>query len=70
MRRKFMAKIIDVISSREDKASYLSSFKNTDGDTYSKFNKILVWKSQCEDFNTMTQLIVDESEEALFFFFF
>ncbi len=62
-----MAKIIDVISSREDKASYLSSFKNTDGDTYSKFNKILVWKSQCEDFNTMTQLIVDESEEALFY---
>lgn len=27
----------------------------------------LIWKSDCEDFNTGTQLIVNESEEAIFF---
>ena len=63
-----MGKIIDVISSREDKENYLASVGiSAGGDAYSKFNKLLVWKSQCEDFNTMTQLVVDESEEALFY---
>ncbi len=30
-------------------------------------NRIFIWKHPCEDFNTMTQLIVHESQEALFF---
>lgn len=30
-------------------------------------NKIFIWKHPCEDFNTMTQLIVHESQEAIFF---
>ena len=30
-------------------------------------NSTFIWKHPCEDFNTMTQLIVHESQEALFF---
>lgn len=30
-------------------------------------NDVLVWKHEAEDFNTMTQLIVHESQEAVFF---
>lgn len=29
-------------------------------------NQIFIWKHPCEDFNTMTQLIVHESQEAIF----
>ncbi|MDR1237179.1 MAG: SPFH domain-containing protein, partial [Propionibacteriaceae bacterium] len=30
-------------------------------------NTVFIWKSPIEDFNTMTQLIVQESQEAVFF---
>lgn len=61
-----VAKIIDVIRSQDGKAQYMSAIGNST-DPYSKYNKLFVWKSPYEDFNTMSQLIVDESEEALFF---
>lgn len=34
---------------------------------YEGDNSIFVWKHPCEDFNTSTQLIVHESQEALFY---
>ncbi len=34
---------------------------------YEGDNDTFVWKHPCEDFNTMTQLIVHESQEAVFF---
>lgn len=34
---------------------------------YEGDNNIFVWKHPCEDFNSLTQLIVHESQEALFF---
>ena len=34
---------------------------------YEGDNSIFVWKHPCEDFNTTTQLIVHESQEAIFF---
>lgn len=34
---------------------------------YEGDNSTFVWKHPCEDFNTMTQLIVHESQEAIFF---
>lgn len=34
---------------------------------YEGNNSTFIWKHPCEDFNTMTQLIVHESQEALFF---
>jgi hypothetical protein len=33
----------------------------------SEENDALVWKHPSEDFNTLTQLIVHESQEAVFF---
>ena len=34
---------------------------------YEGDNSTFVWKHPCEDFNTTTQLIVHESQEAIFF---
>lgn len=34
---------------------------------YEGDNSTFIWKHQCEDFNTTTQLIVHESQEAIFF---
>lgn len=34
---------------------------------YEGDNTTFVWKHPCEDFNTSTQLIVHESQEAIFF---
>ena len=34
---------------------------------YEGDNSVFVWKSPCEDFNTLSQLIVHESQEAVFF---
>ena len=34
---------------------------------YEGDNNTFVWKHPCEDFNTTTQLIVHESQEAIFF---
>ena len=34
---------------------------------YEGDNSTFVWKHPCEDFNTNTQLIVHESQEAIFF---
>jgi len=34
---------------------------------YEGDNTTFVWKHECEDFNTSSQLIVHESQEALFF---
>lgn len=34
---------------------------------YEGDNTIFIWKHPCEDFNTTTQLIVHESQEAIFF---
>lgn len=34
---------------------------------YEGNNSTFIWKHPCEDFNTMTQLIVHESQEAIFF---
>lgn len=34
---------------------------------YEGDNSTFIWKHPCEDFNTMTQLIVHESQEAVFF---
>ena len=34
---------------------------------YEGDNKTFIWKHPCEDFNTTTQLIVHESQEAIFF---
>ena len=34
---------------------------------YEGDNSTFIWKHPCEDFNTMTQLIVHESQEAIFF---
>ena len=34
---------------------------------YEGDNTTFIWKHPCEDFNTMTQLIVHESQEAVFF---
>lgn len=34
---------------------------------YEGDNSIFIWKHPCEDFNTTTQLIVHESQEAIFF---
>ena len=34
---------------------------------YEGDNKTFVWKHPCEDFNSLTQLIVHESQEAIFF---
>ncbi len=33
---------------------------------YEGDNNTFVWKHPCEDFNSMTQLIVHESQEAIF----
>lgn len=35
---------------------------------YEGDNSTFIWKHPCEDFNTTTQLIVHESQEAIFFF--
>lgn len=34
---------------------------------YEGNNETFVWKHPCEDFNSFTQLIVHESQEAIFF---
>ena len=34
---------------------------------YEGDNSTFIWKHPCEDFNSMTQLIVHESQEAIFF---
>ena len=34
---------------------------------YEGGNDVFVWKHPCEDFNSLTQLIVHESQEAIFF---
>lgn len=34
---------------------------------YEGSNDTFVWRSECEDFNTFTQLIVNESQEAVFY---
>ena len=34
---------------------------------YEGDNQTFVWKHPCEDFNSTTQLIVHESQQALFF---
>ena len=34
---------------------------------YEGDNSTFIWKHPCEDFNTGTQLIVHESQEAVFF---
>ena len=34
---------------------------------YEGDNSTFIWKHPCEDFNTLTQLIVHESQEAIFF---
>ena len=34
---------------------------------YEGDNSIIIWKHPCEDFNSLTQLIVNESQEAIFF---
>ena len=34
---------------------------------YEGDNSTFVWKHPCEDFNSLTQLIVHESQEAIFF---
>ena len=34
---------------------------------YEGDNSTFIWKHPCEDFNTLTQLIVHESQEAVFF---
>lgn len=34
---------------------------------YEGDNNTFIWKHPCEDFNTKTQLIVHESQEAIFF---
>ena len=34
---------------------------------YEGDNTTFIWKSPLEDFNSMTQLIVHESQEAIFF---
>ena len=34
---------------------------------YEGDNSTFIWKHPCEDFNTATQLIVHETQEAIFF---
>ena len=34
---------------------------------YEGDNSTFIWKHPCEDFNSMTQLVVHESQEAIFF---
>ena len=34
---------------------------------YEGDNSTFIWKHPCEDFNSYTQLIVHESQEAIFF---
>lgn len=34
---------------------------------YEGDNSTFVWKHPCEDFNSLTQLVVHESQEAVFF---
>ena len=34
---------------------------------YEGDNSTFIWKHPCEDFNNLTQLIVHESQEAIFF---
>ncbi len=41
--------------------------KTADIIKYEGDNKTFVWKHPCEDFNNLTQLIVHESQEAIFF---
>lgn len=60
-----MPKIVDIISSRSAKEEYNEYFDSSN--LQGNYNSMFVWKSKCEDFNTMSQLIVDESEEALFY---
>ena len=43
------------------------SLKFLDVINYEGGNDVLVWKHPCEDFNTASQLIVHESQEAIFF---
>lgn len=38
-----------------------------DGKDSNKDNNVIIWKHSCEDFNTTTQLIVHESQKAIFF---
>lgn len=42
-------------------------FKLADIIKYEGDNDTFVWKHPCEDFNTTSQLIVHESQEAVFF---
>ena len=39
----------------------------TDIIKYEGDNNTFIWKHPCEDFNSLTQLIVHESQEAVFF---
>ena len=41
--------------------------KITDIIKYEGDNSTFIWKHPCEDFNSLTQLIVHESQEAIFF---
>ena len=41
--------------------------KLTDVIQYEGDNSTFVWKHPCEDFNSLTQLVVHESQEAVFF---
>ena len=41
--------------------------KITDIIKYEGDNTTFIWKHPCEDFNTLTQLIVHENQEAIFF---
>ena len=47
---------------RRGKTMNLAQIIKYEGD-----NQTFVWKHPCEDFNSLTQLIVHESQEALFF---
>ena len=42
-------------------------FKIVDIIKYEGDNSTFIWKHPCEDFNSLTQLIVHESQEAIFF---
>ena len=35
---------------------------------YEGDNSTFIWKHPCEDFNSMTQLVVHESQEAIFLY--
>ena len=47
---------------KEENMAHIADIIKYEGD-----NSTFVWKHPCEDFNSMTQLIVHESQEAIFF---